>query len=146
MIGSLASAAAIVFGAGAIVSRPSLSWTEDRCQLLAALAAGTIGLVSIILLIGLMATGPVKSPKAPQLAYLVAPRSPSELWDGLDLGACVVGKKVPVLVSGGNGSIENPYSVTVLKANDRCTPKSFELRGGALTIEMPEPVSITVHY
>jgi hypothetical protein len=280
MIGSLASAAALVFGAGAIVSRPSLSWAQERCQLLTALAAGSIGLVSVILLIGLtatvltpvkislesvpkemlrdlnaaaatrlpsgsgsyaeflvkyrtyttiatqlasqlarldgagshstkqraqlaklheaaqrnvevytraaesylnqaefysvssifrrrrwltltlaigaalgalgfqlaLATGPAKSPKAPELAYLIAPRSPSELWDGLDLEACVVDKKVPVLVSGGNGSTENPYSVTVLKTNDRCTPKSFELRGGALTIEKPEPASINVHY
>jgi hypothetical protein len=93
-----------------------------------------------------LATGPGKPPKAPELAYLIAPQSPSELWDGLDLGACVVGKKVPVLVTGGNGSTENPYSVTVLKANERCAPKSFELRGDALTIEKPEPVSITVHY
>jgi hypothetical protein len=66
-----------------------------------------------------LATGPAKSPKEPELAYLIAPQGPSELWDGLDLGACVVDKKVPVLVSGGNGSTENPYSV-----NHRICPLS----------------------
>lgn len=280
MIGSLASAAALIFGASAIVSRPSLSWTQDRCQLLTALAAGTLGLVSVILLIGLtaavltpvkisletlpkemlgdldaaaatrlpsgsgsyaeflanyrkytavaarlagrlagldgtgshstkerdqvaklheaaqrnveiytraaesylnqaefysvsgvfkrrrwltlalaigaalgalgfqlaLASGPAKLPKASELAYLIPPQSPNELWDRLDLDACVVGKKVPVLIAGGNGSIENPYSLTVLKADERCVPKSFELRSDALTIEKPEPVTITVHY
>lgn len=280
MIGSLASAAAIIFGASAIVSRPSLSWTQDRCQLLTALAAGTLGLVCVIFLIGLtaavltpvkitlenvpkemlgdlhaaaatrlpsgsrtyaefltnyrnystmaarlagrlarldgtgshaskeraqvaklhdaarhnvevytraaesylnqsefysvssifkrrrwltltlaigaalgalgfqlaLATGPDKAPNAPELAYLIPPQSPSELWDQLDLGACVVGKRVPVLIAGGNGSTENPYVVTVLKADEHCAPKTFELRSDALTIEKPEPVSITVHY
>jgi hypothetical protein len=280
MIGSLASAAALIFGASAIVSRPSLSWSQDRCQLLTALAAGTLGLVSVIFLIGLtaavltpvkislehvpkemladldaapatrlpsgsgtyaefltnyreyatlaarlagrlarldgtgshdskeraqvaklrdaaqhnvevytraaesylnqaefysvssifsrrrwltlvlaigaalgalgfqlaLATGSDKAAKAPELAYLIPPQSPSELWDRLDLGACVVGKKVPVLITGGNGSSENPYSVTVLKADERCAPESFELRSDALTIEKPEPISITVHY
>src|SRR5271166_2137078 len=82
MIGSLASAAAIVFGAGAIVSRPSLSWTEDRCQLLAALAAGTIGLVSIILLIGLTAT--VLTPVKISLETV-----PKEMLSDLDAAAAI---------------------------------------------------------
>lgn len=279
-IGSLASAAALIFGAGAIVSRPALSWHNDSYQLLTALVAGTIGLVSVILLIGLtatvltpvrislesipeemrrdldaaaairlpsdsrsyaeflvnypkyaalatklaaqlarldaagshsgtqraqlaalhkeaqhhagvytraaesflnqaefysvsskfrkhrwwtlalaigaslgalgfqlaLATRPIELAKEPELAYLVAPQSPNELWNGLDLGACEVAGKVPVLVSGGKGSDDDPYAITVLKANDRCTPKSFNLRGDALALERLQPPSLTVHY
>lgn len=280
MIASLASAAALIFGAGAIVSRPALSWSSNSCQLLIALAAGTIGLVSVILLIGLtatvltpvkislesipkemrrdldaaaairlpsdcrsyaeflvnypkyaalatrlaaqlagldeanshssnqraqlaalhkeaqhhvgvytraaesflnqaefystsskfrihrrwtlalaigaslgalgfqlaLATKPTELPKEPELAYLVPPKGPSELWSGLDLGACVVGGTVPVVVSGGKGTDGDPYAVTVLKTNDRCNPKSFNLRNDALTLERLQPPTITVHY
>lgn len=280
MIGSLASAAALIFGAGAIVSRPALSWNSDSYQLLTALAAGAVGLVSVILLIGLTATvltpvkisleaipkemrrdldaaaairlpsdsrsyaeflvnypkyaalatileaqlarldeagshsgtqraqlaalhkeaqhhagvytraaesflnqaefysvsskfrrhrwwtlalaigaslgalgfqlalavKPTESPKGPELAYLIPPQGPSELWRGLDLDACVVGGKVPVIVSGGKGSDDDPYAITILKANDRCTPKSFNLRGDALALERLQPPSLTVYY
>jgi hypothetical protein len=280
MIGSLASAAALIFGAGTIVSRPALSWAKDACQLVIALAAGTVGLVSVVLLVGLTATvlTPVKisleeipkemlrdlnaaadirlpsgsrsygefllkyrqytaisarlagqlaelgragshsskqrtqlaelhkaaqhnvdvytraaesylnqaefysvshafrgrrlwtlilavgaalgalgyqlalaaepgnSSDVPELAYLVAPRDPSELWNELDLGSCAVDGKVPVLVSGGQGSNDHPYSVTIIKVNPRCTPKSFDLRDGALTLEKLQSPDVTVHY
>jgi hypothetical protein len=54
MIASLAAAAALIFGAGPIVSRPALSWTDNRIQLIVALIAGIVGLITLILLIGLI--------------------------------------------------------------------------------------------
>jgi hypothetical protein len=280
MIGSLAAAAALIFGAGPIVNRPELSWSDNGPQLLIAMAAGSVGLVSLILLIGqiaavltpvkvsletlpaellhdldttpvvrlpsgsssyaeflqkykaykavvatlsitlahldggaphastqrtqltkllneakrnvevyeraadgflnqaefygvsslfsqrrglaltlattaaigalgfqlALATGPKDSPKESELAYVVAPSGGNELWNALDLGACAVGTKVPVLVAGGKGSDDEPYAVTVLKVNDRCTPKSFDLRSDALMLEKIPPGEVTVHY
>ncbi|MBB2891888.1 hypothetical protein [Flexivirga oryzae] len=48
---SLAAAGALVFGAGPIVSRPSLSWTDDRTQLLVAGVFGLCGIFALVLLI-----------------------------------------------------------------------------------------------
>jgi hypothetical protein len=281
MIGSLAAAATLIFGAGPIVNRPELSWADNSGQLVIALCVGAFGLVCLILLIGRIATvlTPVKvsletipddmlqdlnaaatvrlpsgsatyveflsryhsykvlvaklsnqvasvedadphaeirraqlktllddaqhnldvytraadsylnqadfygvsnlfnrrrrwtalglavgaavgalgfqlaltstpkdAKKAPELAYLVVPTGPNVLWDALDLSACTVGKKVPVLVSGGNGSDEQPYSVTVLAANDRCVPKSFDLRADVLALEKLPAATVTVNY
>lgn len=280
MIGSLAAAAALIFGAGPIVNRPDLSWSDNRPQLGIALAAGAFGLICLILLIGqiaavltprkislesvpdemlrdlnaaadvrlpsgsdsyaeflkryraykvlvgtlsarlarlddsapdasvqraqldtlldeaqrnvgvyaraaegylnqaefysvsalfgrkralavtlavgaavgalgfqlALAAGPEKSPEAPDLAYLLAPSEPNELWTALDLEACAVGDRVPVVLSGGKGSDDDPYAVTVLKTKDECVPTAFDLRGDALTLEKPSAESVTINY
>jgi hypothetical protein len=93
-----------------------------------------------------LASHPKDAKKAPELAYLIAPTGPNALWDSLDLGACTVGKKVPVLVSAGNGSGDAPYAVTVLAANDLCVPKSFDLRTDVLALEKLPAATVTVHY
>jgi hypothetical protein len=51
IVATLGVIAGVVFGAGPIVSRPELSWSDDLPQLLAALLMGSIGLTSVILLI-----------------------------------------------------------------------------------------------
>jgi hypothetical protein len=297
MIGSLAAAGALIFGAGPIVNRPNLSWTSDQTQLIIALLAGTAGLISLVLLIGLIAQllAPVKvtlesipddmrkeidkSPatrlpsgsnsydeflnnyrlykilvaklsrkledlqgqaappdseqdrtkqreqtqkhlqhsgqnldiytrcatsylsqaeycgisglftrkrpltitlavlaaagalgfqlalasappktKGPELAYLVQhestnqqqpanqPQPADQLWQDLKLKDCVVGSKVPIILSGGSGSDDDPYKVTVLAVNDRCNAKSFDVRSDLITVEKIAPQEVTVHY
>lgn len=283
MIGSLAAAAALIFGAGPMVTRPELSWQDNRTQLLVALGAGAVGFVSLVLLIGQIATvltprkvsldalpkallqdidaaadirlpsgansykeflanfgrykvlvgkfsaelarvdtrtqdgklghaqlthllqearenvevytrategilnqaefygvttlfdgrrrtvavilaimaalgalafqlalaagpKPMTSAKVPELAYLVAPTAPNQLWDSLKLVRCTIGGRVPVLVSGGNGSPDNPYAVTVLRANDSCDPVSFDMRADALVLEKISAQAVTVQY
>jgi hypothetical protein len=62
MIGSLAAAGALVFGAGPIVSRPDLSWQDNTGQLIIAVLTGSVGLIALVALIGLLASvlAPVK--------------------------------------------------------------------------------------
>lgn len=280
MIGSLAAAAALIFGAGPIVNRPELSWGKDSCQLSIALAVGTLGLVCLIALIGqiakvltpvkvslesipepmrreldasaairlpsgsasyaeflrkyreykivvarvsarlatfddrdsqssnqrqqlrtlldqaqgnvavytraaegflnqaefytvsqlfdrrrgcalalavgaavgalgfqlALASGPKDLPKAPQLAYLNSPAGPNELWNALKLADCAVGTRVPVMLSQGKGTDADPYVVTVVKVNDRCEAKTFDLQGDALVLEKAAPEVVDIHY
>lgn len=54
LIGALAATATLIFGAGPIVTRPSLSWTENALQLSVAVVSGTVGLVALVLLIGVI--------------------------------------------------------------------------------------------
>lgn len=280
LIGSLASAGALIFGAGPIVNRPELSWSDNRCQLLIALSSGAIGFICLILLIGqiaqvlapvklslenipqemigdlnaaadvrlpsgsknyaqflsnyrkyrviaaktsaalaqldskqqdadlrrdqlqtvaeqavrnadiytraaesylnqaefysvsalfkrsrtlslvlaigaavgaltfqlALASHPADAPKPPVLSYIHAPAGPNTLWDSLELQRCAVGGRVPVLLSSGNGSDDQPYEVTVLKVSDQCAPTTFQLRGDALTLARFPPTSVTVEY
>lgn len=62
MIVSLSAAGALVFGAGPIVSKPELSWQEDKCQLFIAVLTGTVGLIAVVSLVGILATvlAPIK--------------------------------------------------------------------------------------
>ncbi|MFI5540649.1 hypothetical protein ACIA5H_30070 [Nocardia sp. NPDC051900] len=272
LIGSLAAAGALIFGAGPIVTKPQLSWSNNMWQLLIAMIAGTAGLVALIMLIGSIARvlAPIRvtltslppdlqetidkadlpsksknyadfvknyqrykqieadlsarldhcsglertqtetlladarhnvevykraangyleraeyheanrlfsrsrklvlglavvaaigalgfqlslttAPKSDtseksQLAYIIEPRQSDQLWDQLDLAACATAGKVPVMLSGGTGTISAPYKVTVITATDHCTAKSFDLAGSSLTVEKPEPARIEIKY
>jgi hypothetical protein len=104
-----------------------------------------------------LASAPQK-PKAPELAYLVQNQSTSQqqqanqqqpaeqLWQDLKLKDCVVGSKVPVILSGGIGSDDDPYKVTVVAVNDTCKVKSFDVRSDVVTVEKIAPQEVTVHY
>ncbi|WP_029110229.1 hypothetical protein [Mycobacterium sp. URHD0025] len=93
-----------------------------------------------------LASRPTDTPKPPALSYILAPQGPNALWDSLGLQHCTLGARVPVLVSAGDGSDDQPYAVTVLKVNDQCTPTSFQLRGDALTLVRIPPTTVTVEY
>jgi hypothetical protein len=55
IITSLAAAAAVVFGAGPIISKPNLSWQDDTGQLIIAGVLGVAGIGGIVWLISIMA-------------------------------------------------------------------------------------------
>jgi hypothetical protein len=85
-------------------------------------------------------------PKGPQIAYLISPERENEFWRALGLTGCEVGSKVPVTISGGVGSDDDPYKVTVLSSDDRCAGKSFDVRSDVVTVEKVTPREVTVHY
>lgn len=74
------------------------------------------------------------------------------LWETLSLAECEVGDadetsgRVPVLVSGGSGSRNDPYIVRPLSATDECTDSTFSVIDEVAIVEIPRAPEIQITY
>jgi len=87
------------------------------------------------------------APPAPVLATLTSIDTPAgtAFWDAVDLASCEQRGAVPVLLRGGTGTQDDPYSVETLPLPG-CDPRSFDVLSDVAAVEKPAVQKVTITY
>ncbi|BDV31425.1 hypothetical protein [Microbacterium terricola] len=135
----------------AILEQGAFELTRSKVtDLLAPVLAGSALAVIGVVAYQLAMSGPTDPPAAAasdQIGRLVDNGSiaSTRLWTALDLSACEVDAgSIPVLVSGGSGTSEDPYSVTTIPARTACAVVSFTVTDDVANVVLPEVEKVTV--